>query len=110
MFIDTVLLIYTDIMINYIPGKAQEGFRTGVVLGRVLKTVSISHKNTYRKFSIKGAGRGGKPLGGALIRERGHFHLPVAFYRMKIGLFLAEIWPKTSRNPMALGSKGGAPL
>ena len=60
---------------------------------------------TYRKFSNKGAGSGGKAL-----LERGHFHLPAAFYRMKIGLFLAEIWPKTSRNPMALESKGGGAL
>ncbi len=29
---------------------------------------------------------------------------------MKIGPFLAEIWPKTSRNPMALGEKGGGAL
>ncbi len=31
---------------------------------------------------------------------------------MEIGQFLAEIWPKTSRNPEGLGSKGGrgAPL
>ena len=58
--------------------------------------------NYYRKFSIKGAGRGGKPLG--------HFHLPVAFYRMKIELFLTKIWPKTSRNPKALGSRGGGAL
>ncbi len=27
-------------------------------------------------------------------RNRGHFQLPEAFYRMKIGPFLAEIWPK----------------
>ncbi len=44
---------------------------------------------------------------GALPLERGHFHLRVAFYRMKIGLFLAEIWPKMSRNPIALGPKRG---
>ena len=42
---------------------------------------------------------------GALSLERGHFHLPVVFYRMKIGLFLAEIWPKKSRNSIALWSK-----
>ena len=71
----------------------------------------ISETNSfYRKFSIKGARRGGKVLG-ALSLERGQFHLPEALYRMKIGLFLAEIWPKTSKNPIALGSKReGAPL
>ena len=42
---------------------------------------------------------------GALSLERGH--LSVAFYRMLIGQFLAEIWPKTSRNPAGLGSKEG---
>ncbi len=34
----------------------------------------------------------------------------MAFYRMKIGLFLAEIWPKKSKTPIALGSKGGGAL
>ncbi len=29
---------------------------------------------------------------------------------MKIGLFLAEIWPKTSRHPIVLGSKKGGAL
>ncbi len=45
-----------------------------------------------------------------LPSERGHSHLPVAFYRMKFGLFLAEIWSKTSRNPIALESKGEGAL
>ncbi len=27
--------------------------------------------------------------------NRGHFQLPKTFYRMQIGPFLAEIWPKT---------------
>ena len=67
----------------------------------------------YRKFPNRGAGRLGETLG-ALSLGRGHFHLPVAIYRMKIGPFLAEIWPKTSRNP-ELGrrpgaKRGGAPL
>ncbi len=30
----------------------------------------MEFQNIYRKFSIKGAGRGGKALRGALIRER----------------------------------------
>ena len=39
---------------------------------------------------------------------RGRYHyLPVAFYRLKIGPLLAEIWPETSRNPVGLGPKGG---
>ncbi len=59
----------------------------------------------YRKFSNKGAGRGGEAL------EKRHFHLQVAFYRMKIGLFLAEMWPKTLKGLVPLGVKrGGAPL
>ncbi len=37
--------------------------------GMTCRKFSIKEK-TYRKFSIKGAGRWGKPLGGALIRER----------------------------------------
>ncbi len=64
----------------------------------------------YRKFPNRGAGRLEETLG-ALSLERGHFHLPVAFYRMKIGQFLVEIWPKTSRSPEAWGQTGGgAPL
>ncbi len=65
----------------------------------------------YRKFPNKGTGRAGKPL-----LDRGHVHLPGAFYRMEISPFLAEIWPKTSRIPWSLVSKqrgaligGGAP-
>ncbi len=53
----------------------------------------------YLKFPNRGAGRLGEPLGGALIRERA-ISPPVAFYRVKIGPLLAEIWPKTSRNPI----------
>ncbi len=58
---------------------------------------------------LRAPGAEERPLG-ALSLERGYFHLPEAFYRMKIGLFLAEIWPKTSRNPIALGSKKGGAL
>ncbi len=61
--------------------------------------------HTYRKFPNRGA-RGLVKAFRALSLERGHFHLPAAFYRMKIGQFLAEILPKTSRNPVGLGSKG----
>ncbi len=41
----------------------------------------------YCKFPNKGAGCGGKTRMGTL---RGHLHLPVTFYRMKIGPFLPE--------------------
>ncbi len=44
----------------------------------------------------------------AIPLDRGLFHLPVGFYRMKIGPFLAEIWPKTSRKASRLGLKGAA--
>ncbi len=44
---------------------------------------------------------------GVLLSERGLSHLPVGFYRMKIGPFLAEIWPKTSRKASMLGVKRG---
>ncbi len=76
-----------------------------------LSVIGCLKNLAYRKFPNRGAGRVGKPLG-ALSLERGQFHLPVAFYRLKIGPFLAEIWPETSRNPVGLGPKkgGGAPL
>ncbi len=49
---------------------------------------------------------GGKTLGGAFIRETDVSSYS-GFYRMKIGPFLAEIWPKMSRNSVGLGSKRG---
>ncbi len=60
----------------------------------------------YRKFSNKGAGRGGKTLG-ALPLESRHFQLPVVFYRMKIGPLLAEICQKNVQNLIRLGVKKG---
>ena len=43
--------------------------------------------------------------------EGGLSDLPVVFYRMKIGPFLAELWPKTSRKASdAWGQKGGGAL
>ncbi len=66
------------------------------------------YSKTYAVNSpIKASGAEERPQG-ALSLERGHFHLPVAFYIMKIGQSLAVIWQKTSRNPTGLGSKGGA--
>ncbi len=43
MLFDLVLLIYMDIMVNYMTRKAQERHRTGVVLGRELRTASSKH-------------------------------------------------------------------
>ena len=50
-----------------------------------------------RKFSIKGA----------LPLERGHFHLPVAFCRMKIGTIFGWDMAKNVQEPNGLGAKGG---
>ena len=51
-----------------------------------------------------------KDIRGAIIR--GHFRLPVAFYRTEIGQCLAMKWPKMSRNPAHASRPGvkGAPL
>ncbi len=60
--------------------------------------VTFFRKYQHRKFSNKGAGTG-------------HFHHSEAFYRMKMGPFSAEIWPKTSQNPLFWCQKSkGVPL
>ncbi len=52
----------------------------------------VCRHGTYRKFSNKGAGHRGKPLGASSLDGGGDFPLPMALYRMKIGPLLAEIW------------------
>ncbi len=65
---------------------------------------------------INGAGRGSKGVWAPLL-ERGHSELPEAFYGMKIGPFLTEIWPKMPIFGQAIPQKlerapllGEAPL
>ncbi len=65
------------------------------MLGIFRKLIAkLIHKPGYRKFSNKRTGCYDKPL---WVRSgcRGHFHLPGAFYGLKIGPLLAEIWAKT---------------
>ncbi len=57
----------------------------------------------YHKFPNKGAGHRGKTLGGAIIR--------VGTFSPSSGIFSEwksdNFWPKASRNPAGLRSKGG---
>ncbi len=103
-FTTLILLVFTAVKTS---GRYLSFTKMDSTLVSRNSCTGLGHKNWhhYRKFPNKGAGRKGKTLG-ALSLERGRFHRPVAFYRMKIGQFLAEIWSKTPRNPAGLGSKG----
>ena len=58
----------------------------------------------YHIFPKRGPGRGGKNLG-VLSLDRGHFHLPVAFSRMKIGPLDAVIGDGTFFGEFTVYSK-----
>ncbi len=67
-------------------------------------------KKIYRKFSIKGAGRGGKALGGALIIERA-FPPSSGFLQNENRTIFDWDMAKNVQEPNSLGvKKGGAPL
>ncbi len=66
--------------------------------------------HVYRKFSIKGAGRGWKPLGGALIRERA-FPPSSGFLQNENRTIVGWDMAKNVQEPNSLGvERGGALL